>query len=339
MNRIAQMFGIVFTVGAVVAAVVAGVLASQRLDHRPRTDDAFIDADVVHMAPDVSGRVVAIKVTNNQPVRAGDLLFAIDPELFRLQLEQARAQLAGLQATLANTTNQVASQTSKADAANTGIGSAQAQLALASSTLARMEPLLPRGYVTAEQVDQARTSQRTAQVALQQARQQAQGARQGVSSTTPTEEQIAAARVSVALAERNLRLTEIHSPCNGIITGLNTVAGEYGSAGHSLFAIIDTERWYAVGNFRETELGGLQPGQHARVYVMTNPKAPVDATVESIAGGVSPDEGVVLAGLPRVPRSLSWVRIAQRFPVRLVLQAPPPELMRLGASAVIVIDR
>ncbi len=339
MKRVRQLFGIVFTLGAVAAAIVGAVFASQRLDHRPRTDDAFIDADVVHMAPDVSGRVVALKVTNNQPVRAGDLLFVIDPEPFRLQLEQARAQLAGLQATLANTTNQVASQTSKADAANTGIGSAQAQLALASSTVARLEPLLPRGYVTAEQVDQARTSQRTAQIALQQARQQAQEARQGVSSTKPTEEQIAASGAAVALAERNLRLTEVRSPCDGVITGLSTVAGEYGEAGHPLFTIIDSERWYAVGNFRETELDRLQPGQHARVYVMTNPKAPVDAVVESIAGGVSPDEGIVLAGLPRVPRSLSWVRIAQRFPVRLVLQAPPPGLMRLGASAVIVIDR
>jgi multidrug efflux system membrane fusion protein len=210
---------------------------------------------------------------------------------------------------------------------------------LATSTLARLEPLLPRGYVTAEQVDQARSAQSTARISLQQARQQAAEARQGVSSTKPTEQQIAAARAAVALAERNLRLTEVRSPCDGVITGLAIAAGEYGEAGHPLFTIIDTERWYAVGNFRETELGRLQPGQHARVYVMTDPGIPLDAVVESIAGGVSPDEGVVLAGLPRVPRSLSWVRIAQRFPVRLVLQAPPPSLMRLGASAVVVVDR
>ena len=339
MKRVGQLFGIVFTLGALAAAILGAVFASQRLDHRPRTDDAFIDADVVHMAPDVSGRLVSLAVTNNQMVRAGDLLFVIDPEPFRLQLEQARAQLSGLQATLAITTNQVASQTSKADAANTGIGSAQAQLALATSTLARLEPLLPHGYVTAEQVDQARTSQRTAQIALQQARQQAQEARQGVSSTKPTEEQIAAAGAAVAIAERNLRLTQVRSPCAGVITGLGIRAGEYGEAGHPLFTIIDTERWYAVGNFRETELGRLQPEQHARVYVMTDPNTPINAVVESIASGVSPDEGVTLAGLPRVPRSLSWVRIAQRFPVRLVLQAPPPGLVRLGASAVIVIDR
>ena len=226
-----RLFGVLFTLGAVVAAIVGAVLTAERLDHRPRTDDAFLDADVVHMAPDVSGRVVAISVRNNQVVHTGDVLFTIDPEPFQLQVEQARAQLAGLQAQLNVTTDQVASQTSKADAANTGIGSAQAQLALASATLARMEPLLPRGYVTAEQVDQARTSQRTAQISLQQARQQAQEARQGVSSTRPAEQQILASKASLALAERNLRLTETRSPCTGVVTGLQTAVGEYGAAG------------------------------------------------------------------------------------------------------------
>ena len=144
MQILGRLFGAGFTLSAVAAAIVAAVLASQRLDHRPRTDDAFINADVVHMAPDVSGRVVSLAVRENQAVKAGDLLFTIDPEPYRLQLAQAQAQLSGLHAQLAVTTDQVASQGSKADAANTGIGSAQAQLSLASSTLSRMEPLLPR---------------------------------------------------------------------------------------------------------------------------------------------------------------------------------------------------
>jgi multidrug efflux system membrane fusion protein len=338
-HTIGRLIGALFTLGAIAAAIVAAVLAYQRIEHRPRTDDAFIDADVVHMAPDVGGRVVSLNIRTNQAVHAGDVLFTIDPEPYRLQLKQARAQLLALEATLSVTTDQVASQTSKAEAADSGIGSAQAQLALATSTLARMEPLLPRGFVTAEQVDQARTAQRTAQVSLLQARQQAREARQGISSTKPTEQQIVAAQAAVALAERNLRLTEVRSPCNGVITGLNIVAGEYGEAGHPLFTIIDTEQWYAVGNFRETDLTGLRPGQHARVYVLSSPNQPVDGEVESLASGVSPDEGITIGGLPRVPRSLSWVRIAQRFPVRIRLNIPPPGLMRLGASAVIVIDR
>jgi multidrug efflux system membrane fusion protein len=339
MQRAGRLFGALFTLGAIVAAVIGAFLVAQRVEHRPRTDDAFIDADVVHMAPDVSGRVIALNVSNNQAVHAGDLLFRIDPEPYRLQVEQARAQLLGLRAQRNVTADQVASQNSKAEAANSSISSAQAQLSLASSTLARIEPLLARGFVTAEQVDQARTAQRTAQVALLQAHQQADEARQGISSTKPIEQQIAAAEAGLALAERNLRLTEVRSPCAGLITGLNVVAGEYGQAGRPLFTIIDTEQWYAVGNFRETDLAGLKPGQRARVYVLSEPAQPVEGILDSLAGGVTPDEGVVIEGLPRVPRSLNWVRIAQRFPVRIRLQAPPPDLMRLGASAVIVIDR
>ena len=184
-----RVFGVLFSVTAIAGAIAAAALAAQRLDERPRTDDAFFQADLVHLAPDVSGRIVALNVRENQAVQAGSVLLVIDPEPYRLRLDQARAQLQGLLARLNVTTDQVASQNSKAEAANTAIGTAQAQLALASSTLARIEPLLARGFVTAEQVDQARTAQRTAQNSLQQARQQAQEARQGVSSTKPIEQQ------------------------------------------------------------------------------------------------------------------------------------------------------
>ncbi len=339
MNRFGRLFGAAFLLTALAAVVVGALLASDRLAHRPRTDDAYLDADVVHMAPDVSGRVTVLAVHDNQVVHAGDLLFRIDPEPYRLQLEQARAQLFALQATLAITGNQVASQGSKADAAATGIGTAEAQLALASATLSRLQPLLARGFVTAEQVDQARTAEHTARISLQQARQEAEEARQGISSTRPTEAQVVAAQATMALAARNLRLTDVRSPCDGVISGLDTSVGEYGEAGHPLFTIIDSEHWYAVGNFRETVLGALHAGQAARVYVLGASGPPVEGVVESLAAGVSPDEGVTLGGLPRVPRSLSWVRIAQRFPVRVLLHAPPPAMMRLGASAVIVIDR
>jgi len=330
---------VLITIGALAAVVLLSALAYRRLDLRPRTDDAYLQADLVHMAPDVSGRIVRLDVRDNQAVRRGDTLFTIDPEPFRLQAEEARDQVLGLQAQLSITANTVASQNSRAAAANTAIAGAQAQLALASSTLARLEPLLSRGFVTALQVDQARTARRSAEVSLQVARQQAQEAQQGVSSTKPLEQQLAAARAALALAERNLRLTDVRAPCDGRITGLDIAAGEFADAGHPLFTIIDTEDWYAVGNFRETDLGGIHPGRHATVYVLGAPREPVDGTVDSLGWGVTPDEGTTLGGLPRVPRSLNWVRIAQRFPVRILLDHPPPALMRIGASAVVVVDR
>ena len=334
-----RLLGILFSVVAVVALVVLSVLASQRLSARPRTDDAFLQADLVHMAPDISGRIVKLAVHDNELVHAGELLFEIDPEPYRLRVAQATAEVRGLEGKLGVTSDQVASQTSKAAAANTGIGTAKAQLDLASSTLARLQPLLARGFVTAQQVDQARTARQSAQLSLEQARQQADEARKGISSIKPAEQDLLAAQAALALAERDLRLTTTQAPCDGRITGLDIAAGEFAAVGKPLFTIIDTEHWWAVGNFRETDLAGLRPGQRALVYVLAASGLPLAGTVESLGWGVSPDEGAQFEGLPRVPRSLNWVRIAQRFPVRVRLDAPPADLMRIGASAAIVIKR
>ena len=105
--------------------VVTVVLATRRIDERPRTDDAYLQADLVHMAPDVSGRIVQLDVRDNQKVRKGEVLFRIDPEPYQMRVDQARAAVQGLEAKLALTADQVAAQTSKADAAASGISTAE----------------------------------------------------------------------------------------------------------------------------------------------------------------------------------------------------------------------
>ncbi|MBV8455322.1 MAG: multidrug transporter subunit MdtN [Acetobacteraceae bacterium] len=331
--------GVLVSVAAFAAVILLAGLTIRRMDVRPRTDDAYLQADIVHLAPDVSGRIVELDVRDNETVHRDQVLFRIDPVPFQLRAAQAQATVRGLEGKLSVTADQVAAQTSNADTANRGIASAEAQLKLASSTLARMEPLLPRGYVTAEQIDQARTAKRTAEIALQQARLQAQSARQAISSTKPVAEELEAARATLAMAERDLRLTVVRSPCDGQITALDIATGEFAITGKPVFTIIDTEHWYAIGNFRETQLEGIRPGQHALVYVMQAPQTAVKGMVDSLGGGVAPDEGATFLGLPHVPRSLNWVRIAQRFPVRVLLDNPPQALMRIGATAAIVIER
>jgi len=185
-----KALGVLVSLVALAGVLVTVVLATRRIDQRPRTDDAYLQADLVHLAPDVSGRIVELDVRDNQAVRKGDVLFRIDPDPYRMRVDQARAAVRGLEAKLALTADQVAAQTSKAGAAERGIGSADAQRALASSTLGRLEPLLGRGFVTAQQVDQART----AQIALQQAQLQADEARQAITNTKPTEAELEGAR-------------------------------------------------------------------------------------------------------------------------------------------------
>src|SRR5215475_2696621 len=339
MTALRRALGILVSLAVLAAVIVTVVIVLRRLDQRPRTDDAYLQADLVHMAPDVSGRIIALEVRDNQQVKRGQVLFRIDPEPYRLHVDQARATVLDLEATLAVTADQVASQTLKADAAARGIAVAEAQRALAASTLARMEPLLGRGFVTAQQVDEARTAQRTSQVALAQAQLQAAEARQGITSTKPVAAELEAARATLALAERDLNKTVVYAPCDGRITALDIAAGEFAATGRPLFTIIDTERWYAIGNFRETDLAGIEPGQRATDYVVAQSDRPLHGEVESLGWGVASDVSVTVGGLPHVERTLNWVQIAARFPVRILLDGPPSDLMRLGATAVIMIEK
>ena len=339
MSTLRKLLGILVSLVVLVGVVATGVLVTRRTAQRPSTYDAYIQAYIVNMAPDVSGRIVELNVLDNQQVKKGEVTFQIDPKPYQLRVDQARAEVQGLEAQLDVTTNEVASQTSKAQAAASGINLAETQLALATSTLDRLQPLLGRGFVTAEQVDQARAAQRTAQISLEEAKLQATEARQAISSTKPIEAQLDGARATLALAERDLEKTAVRSPCDGRITALQVGAGEFATAGHPLFTIIDTGHWYAIGNFRETDLAGIRPGQRASVFVMAQPGLPLRGRVDSLGWGVASNVSATFGGLPHVEATLNWVQIAARFPVRVLLDQPPEDLMRLGASAVIEIEK
>ena len=339
MSALRRLLGILVSLIALIGVVITGVLVTRRTNERPSTYDASIQAYVVNMAPEVSGRIVELNVLDNQLVKEGQVLFQIDPKPYQLRVDQARAAVQGLEAQLAIATSEVASQTSGAAAAATEIASAQAQLDFAASSLGRLQPLLGRGFVSAQQVDQARTAKESAQIALRGAQQKATEARQAITNTKPIEAQLDGARTTLALAERDLDKTAARSPCNGRITALQVAAGEFADAGHPLFTIIDTKHWYAIGNFRETDLAGIKPGQRATVFVMAQPRLPLRGTVDSLGWGVASGVSATFGGLPHVESTLNWVRIAARFPVRVLLDEPPEDLMRLGASAVIEIEK
>jgi multidrug efflux system membrane fusion protein len=331
MNTLRVWLGRLIAVIAVAAAIGLGATTIVRLDRRPRTHDAFLYADSAGLAPDVSGRIVALHARDNQRVNRGDDLIDIDPEPFELRLRQARAQVAALQAQIDLTTRQVAAQSSGADAAATQIERARSQLAFARDTAGRLTPLLGKGYVTAQQVDEARTNERTAQSALITATQQALQARQAIGDTASLQAQLAGAEASVALAERDLRNATLRAPFDGLVVGLDIAEGAYAAAGHPLFTLIKAHDWYAVGNFRETELASIAIGDPATVWMMANNSEPIMGHVESIGWGVRPEDGGGPA-LPAVGRTLNWVIVAQRFPVRVRLDHPPDAAMRIGAT-------
>ena len=307
------------------------------IDQYPRTDDAFARADTIGVAPQVSGRIIELRVQDNQMVRKGDVLFALDPIPYQHVLDRSKAALAALERQIELSQREVNAQKFAAAASKANIERAEAQFKQSTDTLNRIEPLLAKEFVTAEQVDQARTARRSAAAALDVAQQDARRAQAAVSGVDALVARLGELRAAVASAEYDLQQTTMRAPFDGRIIDLDISEGEFAATGRRLFTLVDTRNWYVIANFRETELKNIRPGMAAEVYLMIDPSKHFRGTVHSIGWGVLPDEGTSVAGLPKVPRAINWVRVAQRFPVRILIEDPQPDLFRIGASAVALI--
>ncbi|HVW78586.1 MAG TPA: biotin/lipoyl-binding protein [Alloacidobacterium sp.] len=258
----------------------------------------------------------------------------------------------------------------KADVANAkaAVDRADAELAYATNNLHRIEPLLAKQFVTVDQIDQARTLQTTRQQASQQARsqlalaqarlqsanaqyqqaeamleqshQQVQQATHAVTTLEPLTAQRPARNSAIDLAQYNLDNCRYIAPFDGRVTNLTISEGAYAHAGQQVFTLIDTRTWWAVANFRETQLHHIHPGMKADVYVLSRPNIRFHGVVDSIGFGVTPDADIVgriSQGLPDVQRTLNWVHLASRFPVRIRIDSGPNDIFRLSESAVVVI--
>ena len=330
------VIGRITLAAALLLAVGLGARVLARLDEHPRTNDGFLFADTAAMAFDVSGRIVSLRIKNNQEVRAGEELAQVDPEPFELRLKQAQANVQALRAQIDLTLRQVASQTSGADAAVSQVARARAQLELARNTRERIEPLLDKGYATEQQVDEARTNERAAEDALSASMQQATQARRGITDAQSLLAQLRGAEAAEALAQRDLRDTTLRAPFDGKVTGLEIAHGTYALAGHPLFTLIDTSHWYAIANFRETDLRNVQIGDTSRVWLMADTAHRLKGHVDSVGWGVNPEDGGG-PGLPAVGRTLNWVVNAQRFPVKVLIENPPQQAMRIGATVSVMV--
>jgi multidrug efflux system membrane fusion protein len=327
---------------AIVLVVVTLLLLAYVIrlwDRTPRTDDAYVYADTIDVVPEVSGRIVELAVRDNQAVKQGDLLFRIDPRPYQDALARGKASLVALDRQIELTQRSVNAQQYNAESVRAAVERARAAANQASDTLHRMEPLLSHGYVAADDVDRARTAQRATQAELNAAQLQAQQAAAAVSGVDALVAQRAVVIAEIATAELNLEYATVRAPFDGRIVSLKTSTGQFASALKPVFTLIDTRHWYVVANFRETELEGVRTGTPATVYLMSDTGQRFQGAVDSISYGVAPDEGglALPGGLPRIQRTLNWVHVSQRFPVKIRVDKPNPELFRVGTSAVAVL--
>jgi membrane fusion protein, multidrug efflux system len=324
--------------GLIAVAALLALWAWQRSRAYPSTDDASINADTVQVAAAVGGRVIEIPVAEDGYVAKGQILFRIDPVPYQLALAQAEADLALAQAQLGTQQRAVATQQSAAQIAASQVTRATANLDLADRTLDRLRPLAAKGYVPQEQLDQAETAASDAATSLNQAQVQAAASVTAIDTVAATEAAVAARQAALGIARRALDDTIVRAPHDGWVTGLTIASGQFVIPGQALFTLIDSEAWYASGNFRETLLGAIHPGECATIYSLIDRTQPIRGTVQGIGRGVLDEQRVeVPFTVPYVQRSLNWVRVEQRFPVRVLLDNPPPDLVRLGASAIVEI--
>ncbi len=330
-GKIASLSIIVLAVALALFAVFVGAA-------RPASNDASIDADIVHVAATVGGRIIRIGVVENARVAKGAFLFQIDPVPYRLAVDQAAADLAIAEAQLATQRRILSTQRSTAVIAADQTRTARANDALATRTVARLRPLAAKGYVPRQQLDDAEVAARDAATALRQAQEQQTAALRAIDTEQAAAAAVSARKAALALARRGLADTTVRAPHAGLVVGLTAASGEMVAPGQALFTLIDTDAWFAVADFRETDLHAIAAGNCATVYSMIDDRRPIKGIVQGIGWGILDQDRIDLPrALPYVERSLNWVRVAQRFPVRIRLENPPPSLMRLGASAVVEI--
>lgn len=327
----------ILALAIIVGAAVAVYFAWWETNHSPRTDVAEIDAPTVPIAASVPGKVVSVSVANNASVKKGDILFQLDAEPYRLRLEQARAELRAAESEVAQGSRNLATERDNAGIADKQIERARINAEMTKQTLKRLEPLLPKRFVTAQEVDLARTAVNDAQVSLQQALQQAQGANKIIGTLETRKAQADVARATVDLAQRDLDNTTVRAPFDGKIVGMELSVGKVAIPAETLFTLINTAEWETVAFFRETDLGAIKVGNTADVFVMADSARRIKGTISGVGWGVRSDESATILGIPIVSSSLNWVRVAKRFPVYVKLENPPEELMRVGASAVVIV--
>ena len=307
-------------------------------ERHPRTDDAVVRANVVGIAPRVRGQIIRLNVQDNQAVADGDVLFEIDPADYELSLQKAKAALATLDQQIEVARAQDTQLKFQVKAAEAGVERAKAELKQAGDTLQRLQPLLTNGFAKADDVDRAATAKQVATAALAVQEQQLSQAQTALSALATLTAQRAGAVAAVDLATLELSYCKVTAPFSGRVISLNISSGAYASAGIPVFSLLDTRKWYVMANFREGEIRHFAQGATVEVYLSASPSRRFVGKVQGIGWAVQPtDEIDIPHGLPYVKRELNWVHIAQRFPVRIEIENPDPELFRMGASAVAII--
>ncbi|MEZ4241461.1 MAG: HlyD family secretion protein [Myxococcota bacterium] len=286
------------------------------------TDDAFVRADVVQVAAEVSGRIVEVAVAENQHVSEGDLLYRVDRADYELKVAQAEANLAAAVADAKRSEESAA-------ATRSDLRMGQVRLADAERELERQRQLASGGAGVQASVDRANTSK---DVAAQGVRAASVGVSAAMAAVEAAQSRVPAAEAALALANRELANTEIRAPASGVASRADLQAGELVARGQPVLAIVPDDR-YVVANFKETDLYEIHVGDPVDIDVDALSGDDLHGTVESIGAGTA----ATFSLLPADNASGNFVKVVQRVPVRISIQGEVPASLAAGLSTTVTV--
>ena len=360
------------------ASIAAGVLSLSvlwnQLQRYPRTDDAYVRANTIGMAPRVFGQIVALPIKDNQIVHVGDLLSRMDPRPYEIALARAQAQLAVVEFDVKALADGVQVAQAKIETCNAEVRRAdadvvrrkadvvatQARAEYAADYLSRVRPLLEQEFITADRVALAQSDMEAAKASVAaaiagvasaeaslvaaktsvtSAMSEENKARNALAQSGDVNVRVAAARVEVEDAKLNLQYCEVRASVEGWVTNLNTNVGAFVKVGDTLFSIVQNTEWWVIANFLETEIEQIRVGQEVAVYIYAYPGHRFKGTVQGIGWALYQANGATQQSLPDVKPTLNWVRLAQRFPVRITLEPFNEKYpYRMGATVTTIIQ-
>ncbi len=311
-----------------IAAVFFGYRYWRHSQLYASTDNAYINANTVEIAAQISGQVIKVHVTNNDKVEQGAPLFDIDPRPYQLALEKAQAQLQLAQ-------QSVGQQSAAVAAAQAQVNQREAELRNARSNNQRTQKLVKQGFLSEQGSEQARTQLATAQAALHAAQANLEQARSALGEKGADNAAVQAAQAAVDQAKLDLQHTHVTAPTAGTIANLSLRPGDTVQPGVPLFSLIGNREYWADANFKETELEQIHPGQRATITVDMYPDHPFHGVVESVSGG----SGTAFSLLPPQNATGNWVKVTQRVPVRVRFTDLDPRYpLRIGTTATVEVS-
>jgi len=353
-----------YSITGSIVLITAFAVALKYWDYitNPWTRDGQVRAQVIQITPRVSGPIVKLPIKDNQLVKAGDLLFEIDPRTYAADLDHARAELDDTRDNIEALSKQVEAAQANVDAAGATVEQAAAaikgvagRVVETSKEHERQKILVKTGATSTRAVEEAQANwvaavnqkatadatQLQMRASLSQSKADLAKARANLGAPGDKNAQLRQAKAEVRSAELNLEFTQVKAPVDGYVTNLNLRLGSQAVENQAVLALVDVNSYWIVGFFKEDYIEGIREGDRAIVTLMSYRDKPIEGRVDSLGWGIAQDDGSTgFDLLPTISATFEWVRLAQRVPVRIHIdldKLPEGVKLRVGTTVSVLV--